>query len=262
MAKKGAGGLTTRAGAVRVDNSLSGAPAASSVPPAAGPGSPALRCPRGQWAPGSLASGPQLPERPHCWPSEKPTALWSGDPAAAPGGGAQPYQVVAGRLERVGPTHVQGAGAERLQHSDVVEAFRLQGDTRTRQSPAGPTASRTSGHRWPRPAPRLGPISHAHSALPRRWGRSQTWPPGQTRLRCPQAGHQGPGPFTPSLTHPLPRRPPPERPTYSRSTPGTCLVPPERWVRSILPAIPVPGDPSPLPQCAGPETECLWGQAG
>lgn len=38
-----------------------------------------------------------------------------------------PYQVVTGGLERIGPTHIEGGGAEWLQHPDVVEAFCLQG---------------------------------------------------------------------------------------------------------------------------------------
>lgn len=38
-----------------------------------------------------------------------------------------PYQVVTGGLERIGPTHVEGGAAKRLQHSDVVKALRLQG---------------------------------------------------------------------------------------------------------------------------------------
>ena len=42
-------------------------------------------------------------------------------------GARMPYQVVTGWLERIGPTHVKGAGAEWLQHTYVVEAFCLQG---------------------------------------------------------------------------------------------------------------------------------------
>ena len=42
------------------------------------------------------------------------------------GGGAQPHQVVTGWLEGVGPAHIQGTGAKRLQHADVVETFGLQ----------------------------------------------------------------------------------------------------------------------------------------
>lgn len=47
--------------------------------------------------------------------------------SAADQGACMPYQVVTGWLECVGPAHVKGAGAERLQHTDVVEAFCLQG---------------------------------------------------------------------------------------------------------------------------------------
>lgn len=42
-------------------------------------------------------------------------------------GARMSHQVVTGWLERVGPAHVKGAGAERLKHTDVVEAFCLQG---------------------------------------------------------------------------------------------------------------------------------------
>lgn len=114
--------------------------------------------------PGAGRVGRGYPRRPCHRPPEKPTALRSGSPATAPGGGAQPYQAVAGRLERVGPTHVQGAGAERLQYSDVVEAFRLQGDTRAHQPPAAPLPpgpQGTAGHdqhpRRPPPGTSVGP---------------------------------------------------------------------------------------------------------
>lgn len=53
-------------------------------------------------------------------------------------GHGRPYQVVTGRLEGVGPAHVQGGGPERLQHSDVVEAFCLQG----RRVPGPPLPAR------------------------------------------------------------------------------------------------------------------------
>jgi hypothetical protein len=47
------------------------------------------------------------------------------------------YQVVTGGLERVGPTHIKGAGTEWLQHPDVVEAFCLQEEEHTNKSTAG-----------------------------------------------------------------------------------------------------------------------------
>lgn len=37
-----------------------------------------------------------------------------------------PHQVVTGRLEGIGPAHIQGSGAKRLEHSDVVETLGLQ----------------------------------------------------------------------------------------------------------------------------------------
>lgn len=75
----------------------------------------------------------------------------------------QPYQVVAGWLERVGPAHVQGAGTEWLQHADVVETFCLQKGKKRASASTGrrPHALGTSAA----PAP-----SQARSALPGQQG--------------------------------------------------------------------------------------------
>ena len=86
----------------------------------------------------------------------------------------QPYQVVAGWLERVGPAHVQGAGTERLQHADVVETFCLQKGKKRASASTGrrPHALGTSAA----PAP-----SQARLALPGQQGQG-TDPAPRTSL--------------------------------------------------------------------------------
>lgn len=207
--KKGAGGQITACWCCVCQQ-----PTSQKVPPLPAPRrgplgpSPALSCPRRHWASGSPASGPRHPEAPPPPAVRKPYCSAERGAPMLPQRGCWPYQVVTGRLERVGAAHVEGVGAERLQHADVVETFSLQGrDARIsrRPAPAGrpplpelqelqvPPCHPTSTSASPRVTCSHGP-ARAGGAAP---GVSLPPPRTNLRLRHPQAGCQGPGPHPP-----------------------------------------------------------------